>query len=271
MERDVVLTPQINRLRRGLECHGVFDELRDIESLRAFMQVHVFAVWDFMSLVKRLQQDLTCVRLPWMPPADPASARLINDIVLAEESDVDAQGRPASHLDLYLAAMRDVGASTGAITRFLSELQDGADCAQALDAANVPAFVREFVLGTIETATGSSTLEVTASFLYGRENIIPGMFKGLLERWNIDSKQAPGFVYYLERHIELDGDAHGPAALQMIGSMLLREPERLATARRAARDALLARHALWDGTQKLLRHTRTRVFREEASEATVIA
>ncbi|MCF7221332.1 DUF3050 domain-containing protein [Marilutibacter chinensis] len=271
MDVDPIVTPQIARLRRGLECHGVFDELRSIEALRAFMQVHVFAVWDFMSLVKRLQQDLTCVRLPWMPPSDPASARLINDIVLAEESDVDAEGRPASHLDLYLAAMRDVGASTESFSRFLQALERGVASEQALIDADAPVFVRNFVLDTLRTATGASTLEVAASFLYGRENIIPGMFQGLLARWGLDTATAPGFVYYLERHIELDADEHGPAAARMIGTMLARQPQGLSRARQAARDALHARHALWDGTETLLRKLRGKTFREESPEERVPA
>lgn len=272
MEVDPIVTPQIARLRRGLECHGVFDELRSTEALRAFMQVHVFAVWDFMSLVKRLQQDLTCVRLPWMPPSDPASARLINDIVLAEESDVDAQGRPASHLDLYLAAMNDVGASTESFSHFLVALEQGAAPAEALVEAGAPVFVRNFVLDTLRTATEGSTLQVAASFLYGRENIIPGMFQGLLSRWGLDTATAPGFVYYLERHIELDADEHGPAATRMICTMLERHPQGLPRARQAARDALHARHALWDGTEMLLRKLdRKTTFREEAAEARVSA
>ncbi len=267
MEGDAVLTPQIARLRAGLETHGVFEELRDIQALRAFMQVHVFAVWDFMSLVKRLQQDLTCVRLPWMPPADPASARLINDIVLAEESDIDAEGRPASHLDLYLKAMEDVGAPTRAFRHFLDLLRQGHGHEQALAEAGAPDFVAEFVCDTLRTATGGTTLQVMASFLYGRENVIPGMFQGLLDRWGLDTLQAPGFVYYLERHIELDADEHGPAASRMLATMLGRQRDGLKVARDAARQALNARHRLWDCTAVQLREIAAMAAEPQAATA----
>ena len=254
--QDPVLTPAMRKLRRELETHPVFARIADIEALRGFMQVHVFAVWDFMSLAKRLQRDLTCVELPWMPPADPAAARLINDIVLAEESDVDAEGNAASHLDLYLRAMRDVGAPTAPFEAFLDALRGGATLEAAMDAAQAPRFVRDFVGHTLDTCLRGTTLQTMASFFYGRENVIPEMFQGLLEHWGLSESQAPGFVYYLLRHIELDGDSHGPAASRMIASALAARPEALPEAREAARAALQARRALWDGTLALLQEQR---------------
>lgn len=252
-EVDVVLTPGMRRTRESLETHCVFDEIADVEALRRFMQVHVYAVWDFMSLVKRLQRDLTCVELPWMPPVDPAAARLINDIVLAEESDVDADGRPASHLDLYLKAMHDVGADTDEFDTFLNSLRAGLGVDAAFDAAGTPAFIREFVTHTLNTCLHGSTLEAMASFFYGRENVIPSMFQGLLDRWGLSVEQAPGFVYYLQRHIELDSDSHGPAASRLIDAELARQANGLEQAREAARQAMNARSALWDGAAYLLR------------------
>lgn len=252
-QHDVVLTQAMRRLRHELEVHPVFAEIAHTDALRTFMQVHVFAVWDFMSLAKRLQRDLTCVELPWMPPIDPVAARLINDIVLAEESDIDADGHPASHLDLYLKAMHDVGASTVQFDAFMRELRAGAGLSAALTTAEVPQFVRDFVEHTIDTCLHGSTLEAMASFFYGRENVIPDMFQSLLEHWGLDVEQAPGFVYYLQRHIELDGDTHGPAAQQLIEKALARDPNGLQDTREAARLALQARRALWDGTAALLR------------------
>jgi Protein of unknown function (DUF3050) len=251
-EADAVLTTSMRQIRERLESHRVFAEIGDISALRSFMEVHVFAVWDFMSLAKRLQRDLTCVELPWMPPVDPAAARLINDIVLAEESDVDAEGRPASHLDLYLKAMSDVGASTDAFLRFLDALRAGRGLEDAFEIASVPQFIRDFVGQTIGTCLHGTTLQTMASFFYGRENVIPDMFQGLLEHWGLSAEQAPGFVYYLQRHIELDGDSHGPAASRMIESALARSQNGLQEVREAALQALSARLALWDGTAELL-------------------
>jgi Protein of unknown function (DUF3050) len=92
-----------------------------------------------------------------------------------------------------------------------------------------------------------------ASFFYGRENVIPDMFKSLLDQWGLSVAQAPGFVYYLQRHIQLDGDSHGPAAGRMIEVELARTANGLQDSREAALQALLARRALWDGTATMLR------------------
>src|SRR6266850_2529621 len=98
--------------RRRLLDHTIYKKVASVESLRSFMKAHVFAVWDFMSLAKRLQRDLTCVSLPWMPPVDREGARLINEITLSEGSDNGPDGSPISHLELYVRAMKEVGADT---------------------------------------------------------------------------------------------------------------------------------------------------------------
>ena len=55
-------------LRHALLNHPIYGEVDSLNRLREFMQMHVFAVWDFMSLVKRLQNELTSNSLPWIPP-----------------------------------------------------------------------------------------------------------------------------------------------------------------------------------------------------------
>lgn len=261
---DQVFTPDVRELRHAVHTHRVFDAIRDLDTLRAFMQVHVFAVWDFMSLAKRLQRDLTCVELPWMPPPDIEAAHLINEIILGEETDTGPDGHPISHLDLYLAAMREVGADTRAFQQFMSLVRDRVPVENALGRVGAPTCVIDFVNHTLRVALGERTLVVMANFFYGRENVIPGMFQRLLDSWGVDRVDAPSFVYYLDRHIELDGDAHGPAAEAIIDRALQREPELVDAVRRAAIGSLIARRKLWDGTQALLGRRPQRLRRASA-------
>jgi len=234
-------------LRQRMVEHPVFAAIRDIESLRIFMEAHVFAVWDFMSLLKRLQRDLTCIEVPWLPPRDRQAAQLINQIVLGEESDVGPNGEPVSHLELYLGAMREVGANTASFEHFQSALANGATLAGAFDHAAVAPFIREFTGHTLQIASWAPLVAVMASFLYGREDVIPHMFSNLLEKWRIGANRAPMFVYYLKRHIEVDSDQHGPAAKAILAAATADDPGRGLQVLGAARQSIEARIKLWDG------------------------
>jgi len=239
-------------LRRALEQHAVFGSLSNLVDLRRFMSAHVFAVWDFMSLLKRLQRDLTCVDVPWTPRRDAVAARLINDIVLGEETDLGPDGEPTSHLDLYLAAMREVGAETAPFEHFLQLVANGVDAGDALHAVGAPEHVRTFVNHTLRVATREPTLVVMANFFHGRENVIPRMFAALLYRWNIAEHHAPKFVFYLRRHIEVDGDSHGPMAHRIIDRATADDPVRREIVLHAAIESVSARIALWDGVRQSL-------------------
>jgi len=230
-----------------LSRHAVFTELRTIDDLRRFMEWHVFAVWDFLSLLKRLQRDLTTLSLPWTPPANPRAARLINEIVLGEESDLMPDGGSLSHFELYRAAMREVGADTGCIDAFLDCLAQGVSLEAALARAGVPAPVAAFVRSTLKTAQTGDLDQALGSFFHGRENVIPAMFAGLLAHWGVTRAEAPLFVYYLDRHIEVDQQEHGPAAGRLIEEVVGDDAARQHILLNAALVAVKQRAALWDG------------------------
>src|SRR5689334_17205078 len=86
--------------RSAVTGHEMYSRLASREAIVTFMEHHVYAVWDFMSLLKSLQRNLTCVDVPWVPTGPTASRRLINDIVLVEESD-ELAGGFISHFELY--------------------------------------------------------------------------------------------------------------------------------------------------------------------------
>ena len=200
-----------------------------------------------MSLVKRLQRDLTCIELPWLPPRDRQAAQLINQIVLGEETDIGPSGEPVSHLELYLGAMREIGANAAGFERFQTTLAQGASLADAFDGAAVAPFIREFTGYTLQIAIRAPLLAVMANFFYGREDVIPRMFNNLLEKWHISADQAPMFVYYLKRHIEVDSDEHGPAAKAILTAAAADDPGRRLEVLNAARQSIEARIRLWDG------------------------
>src|SRR5712672_4200498 len=159
---------QLVILRAGLLDHPVYAEVVSVADLRQFMEDHVFAVWDFMSLLKRLQQDMTCTRVPWFPADNTRAARLINDIVIGEETDVDPDGSYVSHLDLYLRAMAEVGASTHQFDRFRSLARVGVSVQAAPVRTGVPAHVQTFVAHTMVLDREGSTKEVFAALFYRR-------------------------------------------------------------------------------------------------------
>lgn len=238
---------KVESIQSVLEQHPVFSAISDRQSLQTFMHWHVFAVWDFMSLVKRLQRELTCTELPWLPPKFPAAARLINDIVLGEECDVYPQGGHMSHFELYLQAMHEIGAETKAIDSFIAALRAGTPVSTALAQLDIAEEIKDFVKATLDTAMHGSIHHVLGSFFFGRENVIPGMFQRLLDSWHVDEQDAPMFVYYLKRHIELDGDSHGPAAQRMIEEICGDDDAALQNLAEAARMAVASRQRLWDG------------------------
>ena len=241
---------QLALKKAELSIHPIFSEITSLSVLRRFMETHVFAVWDFMSLTKRLQQELTCVRLPWLPPTDPHAARLINEIVLGEESD----DRPAqghySHFELYLDAMREVGASTVAVERFVALQQEGVSYDVALRSVEVDPAAAQFVRHTLHTALHAPSHSVAAAFLHGRESVIPQMFQRILDDWDIGIDQAPTFRYYLQRHIEVDSEDHGPAAQKLLARLVDGDPQREEDVYASALAAVESRIALWDGLRQ---------------------
>ncbi|GAA3987260.1 DUF3050 domain-containing protein [Hymenobacter antarcticus] len=242
------LQAEIGATRQLLLENGLYGRLQSLLELRRFMEHHVFAVWDFMSLLKTLQRDLTCVQVPWVPTANAATRRLINEIVLEEESDVDLQGQPASHFELYLRAMQECGADTGPINRLVAAIGAGRSVTQALDAAQVPDSVRHFVENTFSIIRSGKPYSVAAAFTFGREDLIPDMFRQLVgDLRDRFPGQLDTFTYYLDRHIQLDEEVHAPMAQQMVRELCADDPERWLDCQQVTIRCLEARMVLWDG------------------------
>jgi hypothetical protein len=250
------LCNEIAPLRDALLNHPVYAEIDSLSRLREFMQIHVFAVWDFMSLVKRLQSELTCRSLPWMPPVRSRIARFANEVVLGEESDLGPDGKPVSHFELYLRSMDEIGADTTLVRGFMAQIDLGTRWEEVLEEMSVPPGVEDFVNETLRCAIHGSLVEVASFFFFGREDVIPEMFERLLRLWSNAKADVPHFAYYLERHIELDGESHGPWAREMLTALAGQSESNWKEATGAAERAITSRIRLWDSVLTYVKHTK---------------
>jgi hypothetical protein len=222
--------------------------MQSADDLRIFMEHHIFAVWDFMSLLKALQQKLTCTNVPWVPVGSANTRYLINEIVTGEESDIDQHGNRVSHFELYLAAMEQAGFNTDPVNKLLHQLAQGDSVTDALNADDIPAAAAQFVKHTFDVINTGQAHLIAAVFTFGREDLIPGMFISMVKQI---SNSAPGkidtFVYYLERHIEVDGDHHSHLAYEMTAELCGEDDVKWLTATQAVKQALQSRIDLWNG------------------------
>lgn len=239
---------RIDDLRKQLLEHRLYRQLVDEESVRLFMRAHVFAVWDFQCLLKGLQRTFTCVSVPWLPSGDPQACRLVNEIVLEEESDEHPDGGYASHFELYLEAMEDGGADTGPIRYLIDGLRAGEGLDQLLaEDGIIPAGVGQFVDTTLSTVASGELHRMVSIFTFTREDMIPDMFneliRGLSERRPAQWRK---LRHYLERHVEIDGERHGPISHELLARVCGDDERLWREAEESARRALTARIKLWD-------------------------
>jgi hypothetical protein len=238
---------ELEVIRNELLAHPMYQEINNPDRVRVLMKHHVFAVWDFMSLLKRLQQSVTSVSVPWVPYETPSYTRFINEIVLAEESDEDGKGGYTSHFQLYLEAMEEARADVTPINTFLSEIRNGLDYEKALEQEVIPPSVAKFVSFNLNLSLKGQIHEVASAFFYGREGLIPDMFQLLVDSLKMEGSSNERLNYYLKRHIELDEDEHGPLAQKLLQDLCNDDQRKKEEALKIAQISLHLRKNLWDG------------------------
>jgi len=242
-------------LRNQIVNHDVYSQISELPELRIFMEHHIYAVWDFMSLLKALQINLTCTTLPWFPVGNAKTRQLINEIVAGEESDVDEKGDIKSHFELYIDAMEQVGANAQPIQAFIQALQLGKSFEEAYAIANVPLAAQKFINSTFAIINDGKNHATAAAFTFGREDLIPNMFHSMVN--DLNSKHPDHvtiFKYYLDRHIEVDGDHHSHLALEMTSELCGGNEQAWEEALAAVKEALQQRINLWNAALREIQH-----------------
>jgi len=268
-----------------LLAHPVYSNVQNRDEIQKFMEIHVFAVWDFMCLVMTLRRALgSGSGVLWLPPRYPVANRMINEIVLGEESDrcpsFEAVGQllPVPHSTLYRRSMLEVGANTAKYDKLLANVAAGL---YPMTGINVDPRVRQFVQDTLlfcaagldpsdsavanlrdpTIAAGRYVLPrgihvTAAAFLFGREAPIPDMFKRFLVS-NSAPKESVFLRLYMERHIEVDQDEHGPMAQQLLEELCGTDSVKWKQVAEVAIRAIEARISLWDAILNVLAQPQT--------------
>ena len=239
-------------LRYKLQNHVLYQNLENIEDVKVFMENHVFAVWDFMSLLKALQIKLTSIGTPWLPSENAKLSRFINEIVIAEESDINEEGVPKSHFQMYLDAMNQVGANTEQIDNFIQSIKNGNSPLDGLSNSSINLKVSAFVKHTFSVIDTQQAHKIASAFTFGREDVIPDMFIKILDQSDKNNEKYNKLRYYLQRHIELDGDDHGPLSLMMIEELCGNDDQKWFEVKTVARESLQHRIALWDVINQII-------------------
>lgn len=234
--------------RNKLLEHKLYSNIETISDLQVFTENHIYAVWDFMSLLKALQIRLTCTKTPWLPNNNSQTAYLINEIVLAEETDINQVGERKSHYELYLDAMIDIGAKTEKPVEIINEIANSENIFNAIENINIHPNIKNFLNFTFSVIDEGKPHKIAAIFTFGRENLIPNMFNEILREFekNVSEGDISKLIYYFERHIELDEDEHGPMALEMVSMLAENDPIKWKEIEDISIEALEKRILLWD-------------------------
>ncbi len=246
------INASIQTQRNILLNHSLYKKVNHIDDLHRFLESHVYAVWDFMSLLKALQSKLTCTTTPWLPIGNPEIRYLINEIVLAEETDLTLEGKRLSHYEMYIDAMKDCGADTSEIERFLQHVIETQNIFVSIKQSDLHPNIKAFLDFTFRVIDEGKPHEIAAAFTFGREDLIPSMFTEILRNFeaNFPETDLRKLIYYFERHIELDADEHGPMAMQMIFELCGDDQNKWKEAENVSVQALEKRIGLWDAIEE---------------------
>jgi hypothetical protein len=246
------INKSIQLQKEALLNHSLYQKVQSIEDLHFFLENHVYAVWDFMSLLKALQSKLTCTTTPWFATKNPETRYLINEIVLAEETDLTLDGRRQSHYEMYVEAMESCGANTKGITSFLTEVESLHNIFVAIKKSDLHPNIKAFLDFTFRVIEEGKTHEIAAAFTFGREDLIPSMFTQILKNFqaNFPETDLSKLIYYFERHIELDADEHGPMAMKMITELCGTDLKKWKEVEEISVLSLEKRIGLWDAIEE---------------------
>ena len=223
-------------------------QINDVDDLRVFMGLHVYAVWDFMHLLKGLQRTVG--------KHQPDLKTLVDELITEEESDhlPVGLGGPAelSHFEIYVCAMREIEADAGPMASRIDNMRR-CSLKEMLADPTVPEASRAFMTNTQNCLEDGQPEVVAGAYTYGRELMMPTLFAELRNRLIQLQLPCPTLNWYLERHISLDGETHGPLAIKLVEKLIGDDPVAKNRVEVIKKKTLLAREEFWNRISETIR------------------
>lgn len=209
-----------------------------------------------MILLKRIRVEFNEYNYPldpafWIQYDDEGNLyRALNQIIIDEESDITpVEGVYKSHFNLYLDAMVEIGAPLTIIDDILSynyQIESPKNIYSTFELSeNYCEKCKEYDDEVLDIVQDPDVIPTLVYFVYGREAIIPGMFKKILDV----VKDVPGtesLQFYLKRHIEVDADSHSNLAKYILDKFVERTEYTAGNIEQLKNEAIAHRIKLWD-------------------------
>ena len=236
---------KLNDLKLKFRAHPLFANKLEQKHICKFMESHIYAVWGFMSILKALQKMITPNKFPWMPNKNTKNGlvNFVKEIILCEESDFIEGIGFISHFEIYLLAMKNMGADTDHLDKLISKITERGYNEKYLDDIDTSDEVKRFLKHDLEISMNGTLPEIIGAFTLGREKVIPNMFSYILPAIK-ETSTSSYLVTYLERHIDIDGDRHGPLSMKLLNTYC--DSKQLSLAYVTAIKSLELRLLVWD-------------------------
>lgn len=242
---------ELKGLRRKLAKHRLYKSLHKVEDIQEFAEHHVFAVWGSMSLLKVLQQQLTNTKIPWSPVPNPVLARLINEMVLTEESGINEQGLAQSHFEMYVDAMQEIGADTSQIHQFVQLIYAGATVDYAMNQIKIDRKISHFIVYIFNIIKTGKTHLIAASLILSRTDIPSKIFLEILTDTEQDAHK---WKYCLTHHAEFNPGQYGTSSLELIAELCGKNKKDWQEVIEVAKHALNQKIILWNRITEMIEH-----------------